>query len=309
MAEIAAGAQHLPLRTRVYQNVATDSTRWNFITLRDDDIVIATSPKSGTTWMQGIVANLIFLGQELPAPPFEMSPWLDLRALPVEQVVTQYEQQKHRRFIKTHLPLDGLRYESRIKYVYVGRDVRDVFMSLWNHTRNISDAFITALNTAPGRVGPAVKPPPEDIHQYWRSWIAGDDPSLSPIPHVRTWWDYRHLPNIMLVHYADLLADFRTETQRVATFLEIEVPESAWPRIMRNCTLSEMRAAHAGAERLNARFKGGAETFFYKGTNGRWREVLSEEELALYDQAAQRVLTVDCREWLENGRRGAASKP
>jgi aryl sulfotransferase len=49
--------------------------------------------------------------------------------------------------------------------------------------------------------------------------------------------------------------------------------------------------------------KGGAETFFYKGTNGRWREVLSEEELALYDEAATRVMTPECRYWLENGRR------
>jgi hypothetical protein len=43
---------------------------------------------------------------------------------------------------------------------------------------------------------------------------------------------------------------------------------------------------------------------FYKGTNGRWRDILSAEELALYDQAAKRELTLDCRQWLENGRRG-----
>ena len=52
-------------------------------------------------------------------------------------------------------------------------------------------------------------------------------------------------------------------------------------------------------------FKDGAKSFFYKGTNGRWRDVLSEEELALYDQAAKRVLTPDCRQWLENGRLGS----
>jgi aryl sulfotransferase len=47
--------------------------------------------------------------------------------------------------------------------------------------------------------------------------------------------------------------------------------------------------------------KGGSDTFFNKGTNGRWRDVLSAEELKLYDAAALRELTPECRRWLENG--------
>ncbi len=38
-----------------------------------------------------------------------------------------------------------------------------------------------------------------------------------------------------------------------------------------------------------------------KGTDGRWRGVLSEDELALYDATCERTLTPDCRKWLENG--------
>jgi aryl sulfotransferase len=49
-------------------------------------------------------------------------------------------------------------------------------------------------------------------------------------------------------------------------------------------------------------WKDGARTFFFKGTNGRWKEVLSAEELALYEETAARVLTPDCRRWLEQGR-------
>ena len=135
-------------------------------------------------------------------------------------------------------------------------------------------------------------------------------PWCSPLRHPQLWWDYRHLPNIMFVHYADLLADFDSDTRRVAEFLEIDVPDEAWPRILRNCTLAEMRAAATRQEAvrpaLSGVLKGGAEAFFYKGTNGRWREVLSEEELALYDEAAKRVITPQCRYWLENGRRGSA---
>ena len=48
--------------------------------------------------------------------------------------------------------------------------------------------------------------------------------------------------------------------------------------------------------------KGGAQTFFNKGTNGRWHDVFSEEDLALYPLAVARELTPDCAAWLENGR-------
>ena len=294
----------------VYQHPSIDSLRWNFLSFREDDIVIATSGKTGTTWTQGIVANLIFLGRDLPASPLEMSPWLEMRMVPLEHVLTQLEQQTHRRFIKTHLPLDGLRFDQRVKYLYVGRDTRDVFMSWWNHYRSFTEEALISFNTAPGRVGPELPRCPDDIHDYWRTfmtrgwfdWENEGYPSSSPLRHAQSWWDYRHLPNILLVHYADLLADFRTEVQRIANFLEIQVPAEVWPTIIRNCTLSEMRASAAPHNRLQQVLKGGAETFFYKGTNNRWKEVLSADELALYEAAAKRALTPDCRRWLENGK-------
>ena len=42
-------------------------------------------------------------------------------------------------------------------------------------------------------------------------------------------------------------------------------------------------------------------SFFFKGTNGRWVDVLTPEDLELYEQARQRVLSADCAEWLEKG--------
>ncbi|MCI0840805.1 MAG: hypothetical protein J4N64_03455, partial [Chloroflexi bacterium] len=53
-------------------------------------------------------------------------------------------------------------------------------------------------------------------------------------------------------------------------------------------------------------FKGGAQTFMNKGTNGRWKNVLSPEDLSLYEDAVARILSPDCRQWLENGMLGTA---
>jgi hypothetical protein len=54
-------------------------------------------------------------------------------------------------------------------------------------------------------------------------------------------------------------------------------------------------------------FKGGTDAFIYKGTNGRWRGVLTEQDLALYEAAKRRVLEPDCAEWLEQGWLGSGA--
>ena len=118
-------AQSLPQIKHTYQHHVLDSTRWEHYKPRVDDIIVATPYKSGTTWMQTIISYMIF--QDLQPHDIDaFSPWLDRRIPPVEEVINQLESQKHRRCIKTHLPLDGLPYFPQAKYIVVGRDARDV---------------------------------------------------------------------------------------------------------------------------------------------------------------------------------------
>ncbi len=302
-----------PERTRVYQCHHFDSTRWDYFDRRADDIIVATSYKAGTTWTQAIIAHLLFADGEMPAAPAELSPWLDMRLLPLEFVLNVLKAQEHRRFIKTHLPLDGMIYDERHKYVYVARDGRDVFMSLWNHYQHMQDETIQHMNALRMRVGEEFPPPPDDLHAFYDNWVSrgwfeweNDGwPYWSHLYNVQSWWNWRHMPNIRLVHYADLLADTEGEMRALADYLEISVPESAWPGIVKAVSFDEMKKQ---GERYvpggGAFWKGGAQTFLNKGTNGRWRDVLSDEEVARYDAACERALEPDCRAWLESG--GAA---
>jgi len=300
----------LPERSRVYQCHHFDSTRWDYYDPREDDIIIATSYKAGTTWTQAIVGHLLFPDGNLPAGPAEMSPWLDMRMLPLEIVLNTLEAQQHRRFIKTHLPLDGMRYEPQLKYLYVARDARDVFMSLWNHYINMTDEMVTLMNLLLGREGDEFPPPPEDIHTFWKSWTTrgwfewehDGYPYWSHLYNVQSWWNFRDLPNIKLIHYTDLLADTEGEMRRIAAYLDIDVPEERWPDIVEAVSFKEMkRQADKYAPGGGQFWKGGGQTFLHKGTNGRWRDVLSDEELSLYDAACERALTPDCRAWMESG--------
>ena len=52
-----------PTKTREILNYVLDSTRWNGFEFRDDDVVIGTWSKTGTTLTQQIVAQLVFNGE------------------------------------------------------------------------------------------------------------------------------------------------------------------------------------------------------------------------------------------------------
>jgi aryl sulfotransferase len=307
-------AGSLPRVEHIYQNHFLDSTRWDHLQPRDDDIVVATPLKSGTTWIQSIVLHLIF--QDLqPRAIGQFSLWIDRRTMPVEEMVAICEAQTHRRCLKTHLPLDGLRYLEQAKYIVVGRDPRDVFMSLWNHYSAYTPSMYEAVNETPGRVGPPLEPCPKDIRDFWALWInkgwfaweSEGYPHWSNFRHVQSWWNYQHLPNVLLVHFNDLLADLAGEIARIAHYLEIDCSRATLSAIADLVTFKNMkRDAETLVPDAHLRFKGGAKTFFNKGTNGRWRRVLTNGDLEMYDATVARELSPDCHHWLEQGRLATA---
>lgn len=293
----------------IYQNHHLDSTRWDDYIPRNDDIIIATSMKSGTTWMQTILMHLIF--QDLqPRAIGDFSPWLDFRPPPREERIKLIEAQRHRRFIKTHLPLDGLPYFPQVKYIVVGRDIRDLCMSMWNHYGNYTAAMYQKLNDSPGRIGEAFPPCPETVNEFWRGlmtrgwfdWESEGYPFWSVVRYMQTWWDFKHLDNILFVHFNDLLQNLEAEIQRIANYLHIAVKPVFLPQIANAVTFTTVKQSAEQYEGGMADvMKGGAQTFIHKGTNGRWRGVLTEDNLKLYEAAVARELSPDCARWLEFG--------
>ena len=255
-----------PSKTRELHNHHFDSTTWNDFRFRPDDIVIATYQKSGTTWVQQIVAQMLF-GPDPDLEVAAMSPWLDLRVPPKAAKLPMVEAQTHRRFLKTHLPLDALVFSPAAKYVYVGRDGRDVVWSVYNHHANANRSWYEALNDTPGRVGPPIEPPPDDIRRYWREWLDHDGHPFWPFwENVRTWWEVRDLPNVLFVHFANLKRDMPGQMRRIAAFLEVPVDEARWGTILEHCSFDWMkRHAAKYAPRGGASWDAGAEVLSTKG--------------------------------------------
>jgi aryl sulfotransferase len=300
----------LPRRSRICQCHLLDSTRWNHFHARTSDIIVASSYKAGTTWVQAIVAHLLGPDGTFSGTLSERSPWLEARYTSLHGTLATLRGQTERRFIKTHLPLDALPYDEQVKYIYVGRDGRDIFMSLWNHFSNMTDESVTLINQLLAPDLPAFPDGPTDIHTFWDHWLRrglmrGESsgwPYWSLFSNIQSWWPYRDLHNIRFVHYNDLLGDIRSQVLGIADFLEIDVSASLLERIVDAVSFPEMkRRGDQYAPGMGRFWKGGAETFFYRGTNGRWQKVLSPEELNAYDRVCQEALDPECRAWLEAG--------
>jgi len=290
-----------PRKTRDLHNHHMDSTIWDRFAFRDDDVIVATYGKSGTTWTQQIVGQLVFAGRE-DISIHEISPWLDLRIMPPE-IMGLLDAQEHRRVVKTHLPLDALTFSPKAKYLYIGRDGRDVLFSLYNHHARANQLWYDVLNLTPGLVGDPIERPDQDINRYFRTWLDENGKPFWPYwENIRTWWAARTLPNVKLVHFADLKADMEGQMRSIADFLGCEIDEAQWPAILTHCSFEWMKA---NAERMSplggAIFEGGAQDFINKGTNGRWKDVLTADEVAAYEQKAVEELGPECAAWLKAG--------
>jgi aryl sulfotransferase len=292
------------LRSRVF-----DSRRWDGWRPRDGDIVVATYSKCGTTWTQRIVAMLVFASDE-PRPVWDLSPWPDARfGPPIEQVFAMAEAQTHRRFFKSHLPLTALPFYDEVKYVHVARDGRDACMSLHNHVRNFTTeglAMLDAISLADPKYGTPYPRFGDDAGAFFRDWLDGGmdhDGDLGFFGLERSFWTERRRPNVLLVHYNDLKADRAGEMKRIAEFLDVEISDALWPRLVEAASFESMkRDGDALLPMAHFLWEGGPSRFLHKGSNGRWRDCVAAEDLARYDAIAAREFTPSLARWVEHGR-------
>jgi len=306
------GSESIEWPTKSYdiRNAVFDSTLWNDLEYRNDDIVVASWAKSGTTWVQQIVGQLIFNGAEA-VPVERISPWYECILVPHVNIKKSIKAQTHRRFLKTHLPLDALTFSPKAKYLYCGRDGRDVAWSLHHHHSNFTAQFYDQVNAnlvSEAELSQRFLPATADVVGYFREWLAGDGYPFWPFwGHIRSWWNARHLPNLMFLHFAELKRDMPEQIRRIARFLDIPIDERRWPAIVEHCTFDYMKqnAQHV-APFGGALWEGGASTFMHRGTNGCWRDLLTTEDVRAYEERSERELGEECARWLATGKLGGA---
>jgi hypothetical protein len=298
---------------RRYHGFFADSARWERFRFRDDDIVISTPSKCGTTWMQHIVGSLVLDRPVLGVPISALSPWLDMLIRTDDEVFGLLDAQQHRRWIKTHTPLDGIPVHPTVTYITVVRHPLDVALSDRDHRANTDLLRASELRSAAAGVADrslAREPEPIDVADYLRWFIDNDVAPTGSGPNgladfceqVRTYWAARDAPNVHLFHYTDLWVDLAGEMRRVADALDITVDEARWPGFVEAATLESMkdRAAETAPDAHLGLWQD-PQGFFRSGGHRDWAWLLTDSEIAHFHDRL-RVLASAAAPWVLTGR-------
>ncbi|XP_065518858.1 sulfotransferase 1A1-like [Lathamus discolor] len=243
---------------------------------RPTDVVIATYPKSGTTWMQEILTLLFSHGDVLPAktiPNWERAPWL-------EQVYFREALQDMRdtaasRLITTHLPariLAPALQQSKAKVIYVARNPKDVAVSFYHFHRLAK--FL---------------PDPGSFDTFLTQFLEGTVHYGSWFDHVKGWLGQRQLLDIFYVTYEELHQDLRGTAQRLSAFLGCPLEPETLAALEQHCSFATMRDnAMANYTLIPIEIMDHSQgCFMRKGVVGDWRDHFSPWQNTLFNRLYQ----------------------
>jgi aryl sulfotransferase len=285
---------------RRYAEPDADNARWEGFEFRDGDVIISAPSKSGTTWTQLLVALLIFDGPDFPEPISMMSPWMDQKTRSVDEAHGLLAVQEHRRFIKTHTPLDGLPLVEEVRYVCVGRDPRDAVVSMKHHPDNVDREVFSRL------IGSQSVAPVGTLSDRFDRFLDGDDfPrwSLRLLAHqYQTYWDARDRDNVDLFHFADYSRDLPGELRRLAEFLGIEATDERVGALATEAAIERVRgrAADVAPEAHFGLWKDTSK-FFRSGSVGEGVEAMTGEQRDRYDALVRELMAPELAHWVHEG--------
>lgn len=295
---------------RRYSEHDADNDRWNGFEFRPGDIIISTPSKSGTTWTQLLVALIVFDGPDFPNAISNMSPWMDQKIRTREEAHAVFAAQEHRRFIKTHTPLDGVPLSDDLVYVCTGRDPRDAAVSMIHHQANMRpERFQELLAATLDEPLPERTPrPPFDEAQYFDRFIDHDESgpqwTLKFLGHhYQTFWDNRQRTNVELFHFADFLADLPGEIERMAGHLGVVLESGRATELAAEASIESARK-RAGdvAPEANVELWHDNAAFFRSGSAGEWRERMTPDQQDRYAQRVAELMPADLADWVHHGR-------
>ena len=297
---------------RRYRNHLVDSARWERFPARPDDVVISTPSKCGTTWMQQLVGMVLLDRIEFDRPLGTISPWLDMLTVTDEQIFDILEAQTHRRFIKTHAPLDGVPRHDSWTYITVFRHPLDAALSWRDHFLNLDRERARELVTRATGEAPAPRrgaAAPEDPTEFLHYWIGNDLDSDGSSLHglqdyansLTTSWELRDRPNVHLFHYDDLWNDLDGQVRRLEELLGVSVDPSRHREIVEAGALDAMRTRSATTSPTTPTGDGGIfkgpSQFFRQGGRRDWPSMLNPDEVSDARRRLEDLVGAEAAEW------------
>ncbi|KAK5638159.1 hypothetical protein RI129_012454 [Pyrocoelia pectoralis] len=179
--------------------------------IRNDDVIVASFPRTGTTWTQEMVwllkNDLDYEGAKMDIndrfPFFELPETCNRNC---KQLYDELRNKIGTRFLKTHHPFSLLPKQIRDgsrtpKIIFLMRNPKDAFLS-YHHLG------LCALGWRANR---------EDFAKVYLA----DKVLFGPYwKKVHGYWNMRHLPNLLILKYEEMVKDLRSVVQKTCAFLE-----------------------------------------------------------------------------------------
>ena len=265
-----AWAVGAPTQNQPAESDATPTTaRLRTFRPRADDIFVATYPRSGTTWTQMILYQLMTDGRMDFAHITQVSPWFE-RALKAGQ---DLDALPGPRVLKSHLSYRRIP-KGPCRYIYVARDGKDVAVSYYHFYRSHMEYTGT-------------------LDEFLERFIAGEVSYGSWRRHVEGWRAHRSDPNVLFLNYEDLVRDLAGTLRQIACFCERDVTPEHFDTIMERCSFGFMKAHESQFDPLmGMMWERGARpnAHLRNGQAGSWKDHLSPAQTARLDRAFGRRL-------------------
>lgn len=263
--------------------------------------------------MQMLCGLLIFDGGPFPAPLDQVSPWIDMPNRPLDRLRKDLDQQSHRRFLKTHTPLDGIPICKEATYLVVGRDPRDVAVSMAHHRKIMQfDRFLQqraeVVKDDQSAPQPSAAPRPTTVECSFQEFLDATNPVFPPVnlrnvvSHLQTGWSRRSEPNVALFHYSDLQADLAGQIRRLAEILGIPLSDGRSVDYAHRADIDHMRndAANLAPNATDGFWQDPA-AFFRAAKTREWQTLTTPTQQTRYDELVATLAPPDLIHWAHHG--------
>ncbi|XP_038597711.1 amine sulfotransferase-like [Tachyglossus aculeatus] len=241
--------------------------------IRDNDIFIATYPKSGTVWTQQVV-NLILSDEHRNGMQnlenIERAPWLEYNLRKANYTLLPSP-----RVFSTHLPYNLLPkgvQSQKVKVIYVYRNPKDVMTSFYHFSK-----LLTKLQTS------------DTMEDFMERFLAGDVLANLWFDHIKGWYSHKNNFNILFLTYEEMKKDLRNAVLKISKFLGKKLTDEDVESVVKQATFENMKNDPRANYDAIARELGRTheQDFLRKGIIGDWKNCLTVSQSERFDKVFQ----------------------